>query len=141
MIRNKKQLSTARMQLTHMEQARAQSQGESTAGRLGPEIFKAMIAGMDAQIEELRQEIAEYERLEREPAILVRSLEDLPEALIKARIARRLTQKELAAMLRLKPQQIQRYESTRYQSASLRRVLQVGEALGVRLDGELRATR
>jgi len=60
-------------------------------------------------------------------------LADLPEALIRARIAAGLTQKELAARLGLKEQQIQRYEATRYAGVSLDRVQAVAEALGVKI--------
>jgi HTH-type transcriptional regulator/antitoxin HigA len=60
-------------------------------------------------------------------------LEELPKALIQARIAGGLSQEELAAKLDLKPQQVQRYEATEYQSASLERVTEVARVLGVKL--------
>jgi len=44
-----------------------------------------------------------------------------------------MTQKELAKELQVKPQQIQRYEATRYASASLTRLLQVADALGIEM--------
>ena len=44
-----------------------------------------------------------------------------------------LSQEDLAAKLGLKPQQIQRYEATEYQSASLERVNGVVRVLGVKL--------
>jgi HTH-type transcriptional regulator/antitoxin HigA len=44
-----------------------------------------------------------------------------------------LSQEELAAKLGLKPQQIQRYEATDYQGASLERVNAVVRALGLKL--------
>ena len=62
------------------------------------------------------------------------SLAALPEALIRARIAAGLTQKELATRLGLKEQQVQRYEATRYAAASLTRIQAVAEALGVRIE-------
>jgi len=63
----------------------------------------------------------------------VESLTALPEALIRARIAAGLTQKELAVRLGLKEQQVQRYESTRYHGVSLERTQAVVDALGVRI--------
>jgi len=57
----------------------------------------------------------------------------LPEALVRARKAAGLTQKELGRRLGLKEQQIQRYESTRYAGANLTRVQAVVDALGVRI--------
>ena len=59
------------------------------------------------------------------------SLDGLPEALVKARIARGMTQKELAERLGLKEQQVQKYEATDYASASLSRVRAVIRALDV----------
>lgn len=60
----------------------------------------------------------------------VTSIERLPQNLIRARIASGLTQRELAARLGVKEQQIQRYEATNYASASLARVLEVARILG-----------
>ena len=57
------------------------------------------------------------------------TLEELPRILIQARIAQGLSQRELAQSLGLKEQQIQRYESEEYSSASLQRLAQVAEAL------------
>lgn len=56
-------------------------------------------------------------------------IEVLPEMLIEERQRMGLTQKQLAERMGLKEQQIQRYESTRYQSASLRRLGEVAQAL------------
>ena len=45
---------------------------------------------------------------------------DLPRILIQARIAKSLSQTDLAERLGMKAQQIERYEATEYMSASLR---------------------
>lgn len=55
-------------------------------------------------------------------------LRSLPDALIAYR-KRLCTQAELASLLGLHEQQIQRYESSRYQSASLKRLLQIAKLL------------
>ena len=90
---------------------------------------------MAAQVEDLREELRGYETLRRRgvEAVEVSSFEELPEALVKTRIAAGLTQKELGERLGLKEQQIQRYEAAGYSSASLDRIQQVVEALGLRL--------
>jgi ribosome-binding protein aMBF1 (putative translation factor) len=56
-------------------------------------------------------------------------LEAIADDLIKARIAAGMSQASLAKSLRLKPQQIQRYEASKYASASLSRVLEVARVL------------
>ena len=60
------------------------------------------------------------------------SLTELPEGLIKARIARGMTQKQLAESLNLQEQQIQRYEATLYKGAALERIEAVAKVLGLR---------
>ncbi len=57
------------------------------------------------------------------------SIIGIGEALIKARIVRNLTQKELAETLSLAEQQIQRYEATQYRGVSAERLQQVADAL------------
>jgi ribosome-binding protein aMBF1 (putative translation factor) len=51
--------------------------------------------------------------------------------LIEARIAAGMSQRELARVLGIKEQQVQRYEATEYASASLARVIKVAHALAV----------
>ena len=64
-----------------------------------------------------------------------RRLREVREA---AQIAVGISQKELAARLGLKEQQIQRYEATDYASASLARVNAVIRALGLTVREEIR---
>ena len=55
----------------------------------------------------------------------------------RARIARGLTQKDLARKLGVKEQQIQRYEETDYASASLSRLNEVIKALDIEVKEEI----
>jgi ribosome-binding protein aMBF1 (putative translation factor) len=98
-----------------------------------------MRAAMESQLEDLRQQLAEYEALRagRVQVLELDSLGRLPEALIRARIAAGLTQKELARRLGLREQQVQRYEATRYAGASLARLQAVADALGVQTQGRV----
>jgi ribosome-binding protein aMBF1 (putative translation factor) len=104
-----------------------------------PLIQAAMVAQYESQIEEMQRDIAEYDALRdgRVAHLDVESLTALPDALIRARIAAGLTQKELAMRLGLKEQQIQRYESSRYSGVSLERAQAVVDALGVRIREQL----
>jgi HTH-type transcriptional regulator/antitoxin HigA len=67
------------------------------------------------------------------PMLELHSLSELPDLLIKARIARGYTQAELARRLKLKSQQIQRYEATRYRSVNFECLLKIAQALDVDL--------
>jgi ribosome-binding protein aMBF1 (putative translation factor) len=102
---------------------------------LHPMLRKAQIDAMESQLGDLQREIEEYETLRsgRRKVATLDSLEKLSITLIQARIAGGLSQADLAARLGLKPQQIQRYEATEYQSASLERVNEIMRVLGVRL--------
>jgi transcriptional regulator with XRE-family HTH domain len=67
----------------------------------------------------------------------VESFEDFPDALVRARIAAGLSQKDLGDRLGLKEQQIQKYEATGYSGASLARMTEVVNALGLRVRKEV----
>lgn len=89
------------------------------------------------EIDSMAAELADYQALQagRAEVGVPETVADLPRILIRARIAAGLTQAELADRLGLKPQQIQRYEATDYESASLDRLREVADALDVRLAG------
>ena len=60
--------------------------------------------------------------------------------MIQARIARGLTQKELAQKLGLKEQQIQRYEASSYAKASLARINQIIDVLDIKIGSKVDLT-
>jgi ribosome-binding protein aMBF1 (putative translation factor) len=98
-----------------------------------PLIAKAQEAALTSQLADLESELREYESLKAGEFKLdsLRLVADLPHALIRARIAQGLSQKDLAERLGLKEQQIQRYEATDYASANLARIREVVTAFGV----------
>jgi hypothetical protein len=79
----------------------------------------------------LRAEIEEYEQLRSGQVAVLEgaSLGELASLLVKARFARRWTQRQLADALGIAEQQVQRYEATGYRSASLVRICDVAAAL------------
>jgi HTH-type transcriptional regulator/antitoxin HigA len=98
-------------------------------------LVEAQRAALKSQIDELEEDAAFYDKLRsgRVSAFSAESLHDLPDILIQARIARGMSQKDLGAFLGLKEQQIQRYEAERYRSASLDRLIEIADALSVRI--------
>ncbi|HBL13847.1 MAG TPA: DNA-binding protein [Cyanobacteria bacterium UBA11162] len=87
----------------------------------------------------LQTEIAEYERLincdHSQPIqIQVENLNKLPDVLIKARIAAKMSQKELADLLGIDEERVGEYEDTDYQCASFVEILEVSTALGVEFE-------
>lgn len=130
MISNERQYQQTRRQLEDLERLLASTE----AGAAGDDGFRDLqAAGMSSQIEDLRDEIAEYESLRDGETTVIEasSLAGLADALIKARIARGWTQRRLAETLGVAEQQVQRYESSAYRSASLARLCDIADALGI----------
>jgi ribosome-binding protein aMBF1 (putative translation factor) len=133
MIANERQYRITLTALRDFEQALARL--DEVEAHRPPEMRRVMREAMESQVEELREELDAYEALQsgKVTVLELESLAELPEALIRARIAVGLTQRALAERLHLKEQQIQRYEATRYAGVSLERIQAVAEALGVRI--------
>jgi len=98
-------------------------------------MLKAQADAITSQLGDLNRQIEEYDLLQQHQIKIIKtdSLEDLPRVLVQARIALGLSQRELAERLGIKEQQIQRYESTDYASASLTRIIEVAKALDLKI--------
>ncbi len=133
MITNERQYRITKAEVARFEQALARSADQGA--EIHPILKQAMREGLESQLEELREQVAEYEALRsgRITALDLDSLTELPDALIRARTAAGVTQRELARRLGLKEQQIQRYEATRYAGVTLERMQDIAVALGVRI--------
>ncbi len=131
MITNERQYRITKGWLERFTQAKAGVDEQSST--LHPRALQALRDQYDSQIEELSVDLADYERLRRgEVTVLeLNSLRELPDALIRARTAARLSQEDLASRLGLKKQQVQRYEATRYAGVSLDRIQAIADALGM----------
>ena len=132
LIKNQHQYRVTKAQLVRLEEALKRARTANTS--VQPALHRAMLVGMEAQVAELRQELEEYDSLKNHDVITVGSFEELPEVFIKARIARGWTQQQLARKLKLKEQQIQRYESVNYRTVSVGRLLDIADALDIRLE-------
>lgn len=140
MINNERQYRITRAEADRFREALAKLDSDSGKRRdVHPRLLQAEREAMESQLQDLLDEMSEYEFLRSgaAPVIEIASFEDLPDGLIKARIALGLSQKALAERLELKEQQIQRYESERYASASLQRMQQIARALGVGIRKEI----
>jgi ribosome-binding protein aMBF1 (putative translation factor) len=142
MIKNDRQYKITKTQAEKFLKAlRNISQGTSVLN-IHPTLAKAQQEAIKSQYEELQQELKEYEELKggNRKTIKVNSFDHLPVALIQARIARGLTQKELAQKLGLKEQQIQRYEASSYAKASLARINQIIDVLDITIGSKVDLT-
>ena len=100
---------------------------------------QSYLASFNGEIEELNEQVEEYENLKARKIdrLECKSLEELPEALIKARIFRGLTQGQLAELLNVKEQQVQRDEANEYANSSFTKILKVQRALDIEIKEEV----
>lgn len=96
-------------------------------------------SALQSHLDKLKAEIAEYENLishdSHTPIVLI--LDDiyyLPQLLIKARMAAKLSQKELGALAGLSEEKIKEYEEKDYEGASYLDVLGVFMALDIKVE-------
>lgn len=132
MITNERQYKITRSETKRLETAAAE-----LAQRPSDPITSLSLDALRSQIEDLHAQLVEYERLRSgaSSVFAVTSLAELPRDLIRARIAKGFTQRQLAEKLGLKEQQIQRYESSEYSGASVARMLEIAEALDLDVAG------
>lgn len=134
MITNEKQYRATKHHAAAFREAIAAFDEKAALARgIDPLIVRAQLQALKGQFEELRAELAAYEKL-RDGGIAelnAKGIRELPDLLIKARVAKGLSQKELAARLGMREQQVQRYEAERYSGASLRRIEEVAAALSL----------
>ncbi len=91
---------------------------------------------MQSQLDDLKQQVADYEALRGSAqkgylTLELESLSDLPQTLIRARIAKGWTQTNLAEHLGVRVQQVQNDEATLYQSANFARLSRIADVLGL----------
>ena len=135
MIQNERQYKVTKGQISKLESAI--SIAKDGRDSMNQRIYSAMISGIKSQIEELQEQLREYEVLLDATTLRLTSTDTLPQLLIKGRIARGLSQKELAEKLKIKPQQVQKYETTQYRSAKFQRVLDIMKVLELNLESDI----
>jgi HTH-type transcriptional regulator/antitoxin HigA len=131
MIQNEHQYKVTQNKLKDLEQALVELEGDRET--FHPRQFSSRKKGLQLKIDSLNKEIEEYNVLKQQTLIKISSIQDLPIALIKARIALGMTQKELAEKMGVKEQQVQRDEANQYRSAGFHRIAEVAKALDIKI--------
>lgn len=139
MIRNERQYRITKAQFDLFEQQLRAMRTKTAKSGLHPRIQQAQQDALKSQLDELRGDLDEFEALQsgNRNVFELASFDELPSALIRARIAVGLTQRELAERLGMKEQQLQRYEATDYAGASLERIRAVMSELGLKAREEI----
>jgi transcriptional regulator with XRE-family HTH domain len=143
MIANERQLQITRAKIDRLEAALAADAGDLEGSGLDPSLQAVQRDAMAEDLARMRREVQDYEQL-RSGAIGefdLGSLADLPEVLIRARIAAGLTQKDLAGRVGIKEQQVQRYEATLYEGASFSRLVEIADSIGLKSNGKMALLR
>lgn len=132
MITNEFQYRNTKSLLAEFE-TRLEALEAGAADAVRPKLRAIEIAAVRSQAGSLRDELQEYEEL-RSGAVesfTAGGVLGIAELFVKARVARGWSQARLAEALGVAVQQVQRYESSGYTSASLARLADVAAALGI----------
>lgn len=134
MIKNKKQYTAMRKQLdeliTEIRDAKSVLQCGNNAE------LRLQLGTLERGLVKLQKELEEYEKLTSQSLSWLEFdsfKDDMNKAIMSFRIASGMSQKELAKAMFIQEQQIQRYEQSDYLNAGFERILQLLEALGVRM--------
>lgn len=120
MIKSEQQKNRTIRQLTELKEKR------KTASNIS-------IGSIDSLIGQLENEIKEYESLKRGEFTLPKNITfvELIKNIAKVRISKGLSQQDLANMLGITKQQINRYEEHDYQNVSLVKISEIIAVLGL----------
>lgn len=140
MIKNQRQYAATRKQIKLFEDALARWSPATMPEGVDPVIHRAQRDGFESELEILCSDLAEYEALQKGEieTISLCTLDELPLGLIKARIARGLTQKELADKIGVKAQQVQRWEHEDYEKVGFSSMVDIAHALDLNISEVIR---
>jgi transcriptional regulator with XRE-family HTH domain len=138
MIKHEKEYQFTQELAREFEKSLAALEEDEIRKKNDPDGWEIMRSSFQCQLDKLNAEIAEYERLishdSHTPIVLkLDDIDDLPQILIKARMAAKLSQKELADLAGITEAQIKRYEDNDYEDASFLDVKFVIDALDIKI--------
>lgn len=136
MIKTDAQRERTAAQIEGFRRALAQAESEASGKRA-----LAIRGSYEGMIRELEREVQEYDALKMGAFALseVRRLDEVAPHLVKLRIARGISQTELARRLGVSKQVISRQEEAEYQGVNLQRLQEIVDALGGRISISLSA--
>jgi HTH-type transcriptional regulator/antitoxin HigA len=123
-------------QIDGFQRALAKSEGESRGKRSA-----AVLASYQSMIQQLDDEVREYDRLKSGELPLPRlhRLDEIAPFVTRIRIAKGVSQTELARRLGVSKQVVSRYEETEYQTVAIPRLQEILDAIGVKTQVTLTA--
>lgn len=139
MIRNEAEYQEALRRLKDEEARHAAQREMLRATKLSDDEIKRVMDPLMSFHLQLVEEVESYERLRRGDLGEVTNLHGLGRILVALRIARGLTQRELAAKLGVHESQVSRDERNEYHGVTVERASKVLDVLGVELQSHFSA--
>lgn len=130
MIKNEKQYKIARTKLEKWLKNLEQALSVRQPG-VADWILREQLLGAEEQVNQLQTELKEYEEIASgkktlpDPSLV----DQIPWLLISWRIARRMTQRELAERAGIHENQLQKYEAENYRGASYNTIMHIAHVL------------
>ena len=130
MIHSEKEYKEAIKRIRQEKERLAKQKTELKGMGLGPAQIKRALDPMISFHQQLEEEVHAYERLKRGKFEEIGNLRGLGQLLVSLRIARGLTQRQLAEKLGVHETQVSRDERNEYHGVTLERAARIMEALG-----------
>ncbi|WP_017259514.1 helix-turn-helix domain-containing protein [Pedobacter arcticus] len=130
MIKNNKQKILTEERVSELIKVRSKTEASKEISKI-EKLYT--LNSFDGMIANLQEELEEYKTLKEGNLKILeaKNLKELPQLIIKARIAQGISQTDLGKRLDIQAQQIQRYEANDYQTISFDRLLQIAKILGI----------
>lgn len=141
MIRSDAELDDTRAKVQEQESRLASYRRELERNRLPAADVERALEPIRAFARQLHESIEEYERIRRGELPEISSVDALGAALVAARVAAGVTQRELAARLGVHESQVSRDEKNDYHGVTIERAAKVLASIGVRFCGTLSLDR
>jgi ribosome-binding protein aMBF1 (putative translation factor) len=133
MIRNETEYQEASARLTDERNRLAEHRARLQEAGLSEDEIKRAIDPMESFHLQLREEVESYERLKRGEFDELENFRGFGTLLISLRIAKGISQRELARRLNVHESQVSRDERNEYFGITLERAMKILDALNVRL--------
>ena len=133
MIRNENEYQEAFVRLTEERERMEAHRARLKAEGLDAESIDRVIDPIESFHLQLREEVESYERLRKGIVEEVHNLHGLGRVLIGLRVARGMSQKDLAARLSVHESQVSRDERNEYHGFTIERASRILDALGADL--------
>lgn len=140
MIRNEAEYQEAVQRIADEQKRLKEQRAKLNELDLSQEEIKRVLDPMKSFHEQLKEEVASYERLQRGEFEELQNFEGLGRLLIALRISQGISQRELAERLEVHESQVSRDERNEYHGVTVERANRILEALGAEVTTRVSST-